>query len=295
VGNYASGDSYLAVGLDAVGGTIFLQAEWQSFRRDFGGVPPARGQELVPGAVFDPDRFNAVFRVGRLLHITNQQGNHFFVRITGTAPNQAAVSFAPPLGVGGPGVGGLAGGSEVAPLSRIRYMVTNFDGPGDWDALLPASGQAETQQDARGLANAFLVRQELDGNNNVMTDAQGGRLERIVLEYVANVDYRFVLDLALPGMPPQLLEGGGENGQINNLLGDVRLGMVPQPQALRSVIVSLSARTPEQDPRFAWVEGAQGNPATGLAPTRYRVNPDLPGAARVRTLRSEIQLPNVAP
>jgi hypothetical protein len=59
----------------------------------------------------------------------------------------------------------------------------------------------------------------------------------------------------------------------------------------------LAARTAEQDPRFPWVDAAAGDPATGTPPTRYRVvstDSEFQGAARVRSLRSEIFVPNVA-
>ncbi|MGB0679626.1 MAG: hypothetical protein ACPGUV_08200, partial [Polyangiales bacterium] len=55
-----------------------------------------------------------------------------------------------------------------------------------------------------------------------------------------------------------------------------------------AVVITLSARTPEQDPRFAWVARADGDPLL-----RYRVNPELPGAARVRSLTSEVTLTNI--
>jgi prepilin-type N-terminal cleavage/methylation domain-containing protein len=292
-GNYATSDAYLVAGLTD-GMTVQLQSTWQSFRRDFGGALP--GQEMM-GVQFDPNRFNAVFLPGRLLHLTNQLGNHFFLQITGTDPTQGRIRFQPGLTLGTPCVGGLADGGIVAPLSRIEYVVEDLTADGRGRELLPANQQQAGAQDARGLANAQLIRRELSNvmNRTSMTDVQGNVFERVLLEYVANVSYRFVIDMAPPGQPPQLVVGGAENPQVVQRLGPVQGNMAAMPQQVRSVIVTLSARTPEQDPRFAWVPGAAGNPAQGIAPTRYRVNPALPGAARVRTLTSEIFLPNVAP
>lgn len=291
-GNYATSDGYLATGLDAGGTSLRLQSRWQSFRRDFGGALP--GQELVDGAEFDAELFTAVFRQGRVLHLTNQLGNHFFVPIAGADAN-ARVNLQTALPVGGQCVGGLADGALVAPLSRIEYAVRDLTAEATGSALLPADGARAEEGDVRGLANAQLIRREVDADGNVMLDENGFPLERIVLEYVANVSYRFVMNQAPPGQPPDLIVGGAEHPQIVQWLDDVRTSAVPQPQRLRSVIVTLSARTAEQDPRFPWVPDAAGDPARGIAPTRYRVNTNLPGAARVRTLTSEIFLPNVQP
>jgi hypothetical protein len=293
-GNYSTGDSYLAQGLSAAGNAVFLQTEWQNVRRDFGGG----GQQILPPVQVAPNRLAAVFLPGRRLHITSQQGNHFFVPIQGTqaGPGLALVNLAISLPPGGTCVVGLLAGAEVAPVSSIRYRVMDLTGgaAGEFQALLPADGQVAGPQDPRGLTNSLLVREELDGNGNVL-NVGGVPLRRVVLEYVANLDFRFVLNTALPGMPPQIVTGGGDNPQVVQLLGNVNNNPGARPETVRSVIVSLSARTAEQDPRFPWDPTGAGNPLLGLAPTRYRANPNLPGAARVRTLRTEVFLPNLIP
>jgi prepilin-type N-terminal cleavage/methylation domain-containing protein len=290
-GNYATGDSYLAQGLGAAGNEMFLQTEWQNVRRDFG----EGGQQILPPVQVNPDRLAAAFRPGRLLHITSQQGNHFFMPIAGAqgGTGRATVRLVGALPPGGTCVVGLLAGAEVAPISRIRYQVIGMDGA--FQALLPADGQVAGPQDPRGLTNALLVREEIGGVGNVLNDGNGAPLRRVVLEYVANLDFRFVLNTALPGMPPQIVTGGGENPVVVGALADLNTSPAATPHMVRSVIVTLSARTAEQDPRFPWDPTGAGNPLLGIAPTRYRANQSLPGASRVRTLRTEIFLPNLIP
>ncbi|MFW6050784.1 MAG: PilW family protein [Myxococcota bacterium] len=286
VGNYATADSYLAIGLDAGGGAVLLQPTWHGFRRDF----------TDDDGTVDADRFDAVFRPGRMLHIQTLQGQHFFVDITGTSPPEGRVSFSPNLPIGGDCPGGLADGAIVAPLSRIEYRVVDLTAGDEGSALLPASGNRVTAGDSyRGEAASQLVRREIDWDGNVLTDDAGGRFERIVLEHVAMVDYQFMVDDAAgAGVPPNLILE--RDAVAQNRLANVTDNAGAEPQDVRSILVSLSARTPEQDPRFPWVEGAEGNPALGIAPTRYKVRPgaDFDGAARVRTMRTEVFVPNVA-
>lgn len=268
-GNYATGDSYFSAGVSANGGTIFLQQNWQNFRRDF-GIPPDVGN---PNLV-DPDRFDAAFSPSRYLHVTTQNGNHFFAPITGADPAAPSVTIGTPLPTGGFCLGGLGVGAIVAPLSQVRYSVQ--------DLLAGTAFAADPETAAaRGLVGPQLVREELDFAGNAIAGTQ-----RIVLEYVASISYSFVFDTQLtPGMPPTLVEATDAAAEAI---------FAARPEQVRSVIVTLAARTPEIDPRFAWVAEAAGNLANGVPPTRYRPNSDLPGAARVRSMRTEIFLTNVA-
>jgi hypothetical protein len=62
------------------------------------------------------------------------------------------------------------------------------------------------------------------------------------------------------------------------------------PQRIRSILVRLSIRDRTQDPAFGWVPRA----ASTLPLSRFRVFGDRLGAARVRTLTTEVVLPNLA-
>ncbi len=283
VGNYATGDSYLATGVDGSGGRIFLQRQWQAFRRDF-GVVAGTGSAEYP---FDPLRFSDVFQPGRFLHIFTQQNQHFFVRITGVEPERAAISFTPTLPIGSACVGGLADGALVAPLVRLEYTVMDLAADGVLGARLrPVGGRVLPAGDTLGRSSVQLVRREV-AFDGAATPQRG--TERIVLDYAAFADYRFVVDQeSTTGRPPnlQVLAGPVAQNYIQN-----------NPEDVRSVIVTLAARTADQDPRFPWVPAGAGNPALGIPPTRYRVHAGVggfQGAARVRALRSEVVLPNLA-
>jgi prepilin-type N-terminal cleavage/methylation domain-containing protein len=281
-GNYLTAGEYLAIGLvNSTGNQIRLQRDWQAFQQEFG---------VFGGGSYDADHFEEVFSAGRMLHITTRQGYHFFVRITGSTGSSATISFTPGIGPGsgvaGHCIGGLADGATVAPLSRIEYRVEDLTNTDEGSSLAPTGG-AVTDPDAdfRGQIGTQLTRREIRFDN---TD-QVGNNERIVLEYVAGIEYGLVVDNeTVDGNPPDLdfLRGGAaETFTTNN------------PQRVRGVRVMLSARTPEQSPRFPWVASAAGNPANGVPPTRYRVvdpNNEFEGAARVRTMRAEILLPNLA-
>ena len=265
VGNYATGDAYFVNTLDNTGGAAFLQREWQGFRRDFG----------IVGVDFDDEAFNDVFRPERMLHLQTLQGNHFFVGIQSATGINAQVRFDRPIGVGGTCVGGLAGGALVAPLSMIEYRVVDPDVTPELAAI--RSPAPEAVQQATGRQNAVLIRREL----NPQTGALIPGTTRVVLEYVANFDLGFVFDDEVrPGLRPNLVrrDDAAAEGQI-----DI------SPHHVRSVIVDLAARTAGEDERFPYV--ARG-PNEAL--TRYEVNPAVTGAARVRSLETEIVLPNLA-
>ncbi len=264
VGNYMTGGAYFARGLNSVGSAIFLQTDWQGFRRDFG----------IVGSTFNATTFQEVFLPGRMLHIRTLENNHFFVTITGVNAASQSISFQPGLGVGGNCVGGLAAGAVVAPLARIEYAVVDPRVDANLSNLVSPAPAA--LRDAKGLIPAVLVRRELNFNN----DNPIAGSERIVLEYAANIDFQFMFDDQVTvGGPPNLVRRFGQAAQDEL---DIR------PHHLRTVFASLSARGAAQDPRFIWVARGAGDPLT-----RYRANAALPGAARVRTLRTEIALPNL--
>lgn len=265
VGNYASNDAYFVRSFSATGSRVFLQQEWQGFRRDFG----------VAGIDFSPETFNEVFLPGRMLHIQTPQGMHFFVTIVSADPTNGAVDFTPGVGIGGPCVSGLGGGALVAPLSRMEYAVVDPRLDPELAALRSTTPAAVEL--ATGRIPSVLVRREIQFNSdNVLPGTT-----RVVLEYVSEFELAGVFDDTLnPGDPPNLVPRIGAAAA-----DEFRL----RPHHARTVGVLLSARTADQDDRFPFVARAPGQPLT-----RYQVNPALPGAARVRSASAEILLPNFA-
>jgi len=268
-GNFATSDEYLSGGVSADGRTVFLQTRWQSFRRSF-GVP------------FDPQAFLAVFQPNRLLHIVNQQNNHFFVRITGADAANRSVTFAPGIPVGGLCVGGIGAGARVAPLMRLEYLVMDL-------SALPAGARfatADPNEDFLGTTPHHLVRREIQfGPIGAPVAVPIAGSERVVLEYAVRSDFDFWLDMEpTPGLPPNL----------QRFLGNVaEAQIVATPHRVRSVIATLAARTPDQNPRFGW-PGPRANEDDPFTHFTLR-DPPVVGApsSRVRSLRAEIAVPNL--
>ena len=93
------------------------------------------------------------------------------------------------------------------------------------------------------------------------------------------------------GVPAMRTLGFGDTA-IETLAGSVSaLGASTAfPQRIRSIIVRLSVRDRDQDPSFGWVPRVAATDPL----TRLRVFSDRPGAARVRTVTTEVALPNLA-
>ncbi|MBX3248950.1 MAG: prepilin-type N-terminal cleavage/methylation domain-containing protein [Myxococcales bacterium] len=289
-GNYATSDVYLVSTLQATGQGAFLQAGWHGFQRDFTQWGPTELLATGPLAarVTDAERFQAAFRTGRMVHIETMQGNHFYQRITGVTPagTLPLVNFAPGMSVGGVCVGGLADGAMIAPLSRIEYIVLDPRDEPSLQALLQVGSDAALDR-ATGRTNAVLVRRELD----FVTGAPIAGSTRVILEHVAEVDYEFIFDQqTAPGVVPNLQRVDGP--QSANLLANLNTNPAAVPHRVRSVILRLSARTAAEESSFPFVPRASREEPL----TRYDVNGDGAGrpAARVRTVETEIFLPNVA-
>ena len=263
IASYDTADRFLLDSIGIGGNTLTFQTSWQGFRRSFG----------VAGVDYSADAFEAVFRVQRLLHIETPAGHHFFVRILSSDGASGTVTFTPSLAtsLGTPCIAGVGRGSTVFALSRIEYAVVDPQTVGYLSPLVPTNPQAGNL----GLTPSVLVRREIRFTNATPIN----RTERLVMEYAANFVIQGVFNTqAVPNAPPIWTRNNSLATQ-NSLGGNAG--------ALRTLDVTLSARTAEQDPRFPWVA-----PQVGAPLGRYRVNPALPGAARVRTMRQEIHLPN---
>jgi type II secretory pathway pseudopilin PulG len=264
VGNFATADSYYATGINSTGDQITLQRSWQGFRRSFFSKT---------NSMYDPTAFSAVFRPGRMLHISTAQGTHLFVQITDANPATASINFTPSLPPGGACVGGLADGAMVSPLVRIEYLITDLGG--SFKPLNSTVVGTPTQ----------LVRRE------ILFDAAGTPVlgtERAIAEFAVDFNLNFILDDELViNEPPVLNRYTGTAAA--NLMADVNTNPAAAPHRIRSILYSVSVRTPEQDGRFKFVTRQTGAPLT-----RYRADPQLPGSARVRTVVGEVFLANVA-
>lgn len=262
-GNYITSDAYLATGLSGTGDTLFLQRNWQAFRRTFGAADLGE---------FDEEAFNDVFREGRFVHIETRQGKHFFSRVVGTIASQAAVRINPALPIGGHCVVGLADGATIAPLTRVEYRVVDPSTVSELSRL--ASGS-----EAIGVNGPVLMRQELEiGSATAIPNTQ-----RVVAEYVAHFDVDFVLDDAVAtGAAPALV-------LYEDADAEDELAPTANPHHVRSAIVNLWVRSSREDPRFVVTD-----PSLSTRLPAFDVDPTVPGAARVRRATAEVFMPNVA-
>jgi prepilin-type N-terminal cleavage/methylation domain-containing protein len=270
VGNYATGDQYLVRTIDTTGTQVFLQTDWLAFRRSFVVMDGST-------ATVDTQRFQDVFRPGRMLHIETRNGFHYYMEITGATINGsgtvATISISPGVGVDNPCLEGLGRGALVSPLSEVEYFIGRPDAA---SALSPRSNAVTGP-------NTILYRRELD-----MRD--GGELpgtRRPVLEFAIDFDLDFIVDRNLtPANPPniQRLDGAAAEPIVRSNAWQVR-----------GVVASLAARTPGQDARFPWPDDWAGGRPSNAPLNRFKVFPGQDGAARVRQLTTEITMPNMVP
>ena len=233
------------------------------------------------------------FQTGSILHIETPEGRHFFRSVfdkTGNTQDEIRITVTPVLPVGTACLPGAAGGSMVAPLQWVEYALVNpfdqtevgadfFDFDGmfyiDLDPTNPAFNlKNTTAADLRESPNIVLVRRILDsttGNVRPLTT-------QVIAEFVSNFRVSFVLDddSGTTNVPDLLdpISGSGAVNKINT-----------EPQKVRSVIIDLGIRNPLEDPDFEKIAGGD---------TRFQVDEDQKGAARVRNLRIEIPVMNVA-
>jgi hypothetical protein len=85
-------------------------------------------------------------------------------------------------------------------------------------------------------------------------------------------DRRIVIGVPIGASPPPL------DGSVN-----------AHPENLRSAIIKISVRTADEDTEFPFLMRAPGDPLH-----RYELNPVTAGATHVRTLVTEVKLPNIA-
>ena len=254
MGNFDTGDVYLV--RDYEGLTINLQTNWQGFRRSFMATPT--------GATIDTVLFAQVFAPGRFVLVSHPTGGRVFAPINGASADATGTFATITLGAVLPPCFNVCLGCTIAPVSGIQYVITNAAAP--FVALNPTITGA----------NTVLIRQEI----NLATGQPIAGTARTILEWAIDFDADLFVDTAPgPGIPAIALRDDGAASAAG----------AGAPASIRSVAISLSARTPEQDDRFPFIARAPGAPLT-----RFRAFTDRSGASRVRTERAEIMLPSVA-
>ena len=230
------------------------------------------------------------FQTGSILHIETPEGRHFFRSVfgkTGNTENEIRLTVTPSLPVGTACLPGAAGGSTVAPLQWVEYAIVDpfepsqvgndfFDFDGMFFIDLSDTSDIATQlrnadEDTfRESPNRILVRRILDS----VTGNVRPQTTQVIAEFVTNFQVSFLIDNnSGTGLAPNL-QATSDPNTING-----------SPQQVRSVVIDLGIRSPLEDPNV------EPNPDGG---TRFNVSNAQKGAARVRNIRIEVPVMNVA-
>jgi len=269
--NYETSSEYPGVSMVSPG-TISLGANWHAFRRDF-----TNWYNPVPALATDADALQRAFAVGRLVRLRLSTNLYHFAQVTrvtipaAAAPEAITIDIAPQLPAD---CQAAAATAWIAPVSAIRYTVRD---------ATANSLDVERFTGANGLM-AQLVREEVaptDKRTPLLFGANAQPNRRAILDYVVGFNLWFTMNGAAGGIGVRDTYAVGPGT-------DTALTVNANPERIRSVIIDLAVRTPEQDPTFPWdVDNCAGMRC-------YRVFADRPGSARVRRARAEVFVPNIA-
>lgn len=248
------------------------------------------------------------FQSGSVLHIETPEGRHFFRPAYGkgsNVQNQIRLTIQDKLPIGTACLPGAAEGATIAPLQWVEYAVIDPFSPADpvnagnsidfmnfgtmfGDA--PISDPSHPGHAAQALTSAaladgknhrVLVRRILDGK----TGAVKTNSTQVVAEFVTHFEVSFMLDAnsgqTTGASPPTLgiSKGSTAESAVNG-----------NPERVRTVIIDLGIRSPLEDSTLEY----NGDTDAGVVPTRFEIDKDAKGSARVRHLRIEVPVMSVA-
>jgi prepilin-type N-terminal cleavage/methylation domain-containing protein len=234
------------------------------------------------------------FQSSSVLHVETPEGRHFFRSVIGKAgntQNEVRIQINPALPIGTACLPGAAENSTIAPLQWVEYAVVDpfdtnevgadfmdFDGVFYIDLSDTSSPSYQLQgtsaSDLLESPNRVLVRRVIDSTTgNVRPNST-----QVIAEFVTNFAVSFLVDnnsgtATAPSLALEDRSTGAETDINNN------------PEQVRSVIIELGIRNPLEDPDI---------PFQSDAGTRFEVDPNQAGSARVRNLRIEIPVMDVA-
>ena len=309
-------DQLLVQSVSVNGEVIVLQTGNQAYRRTFSwgqaAGPFTSGSEptYLTGALDWDSAWSSetaswkgiaqkgarAFQSGSVLHIETPEGRHFFRSVFGKQGNtqdevRLALQSGKGLPVGTACLPGAAEGATIAPLQWIEYAIVDpfdastvgsdfmdFEGMFfiDLDPSNPASALKDAGASNFEAPNRMLVRRSLDSSSgNVRLNST-----QVVAEFVSSFRVKFLLDTdsgqATPSISANPVYGTSGAASVN-----------ANPEQVRAVIIELGIRTPVEDPSIDYS-------AIGDAGTRFDVDDGTKGAARVRHMRIEIPVMNVA-
>jgi hypothetical protein len=277
-GNYATTEGYLQLNTPGLPlNQVQLSPTRGAFQRSFFTLPPAG-----PPAVYNPVAFREAFRMNRWVRVESN-GRFFFRRIAanpvagdGTMANPPTLTLDQVL----PACYDPAS-AIVAPVAMIQYRLDPIDGT----PVTPVElRQLNPQTVSLGAARAALVRREL----NLGDGSEVAQASSVVLDNVVELQVNAIVDTTLPG--PAAVPAFTFVDSTTPVT--VQQAATLNPEQLRTLIVTLSVRTPEAEriPRL-FNRALLRDP---LLTFRSDNNPLSANffVSRVRTLRSEIFLAN---
>jgi len=269
IGNYATSNEYPGIvgggpGQSVITLTVNPITTWHSILTDFGWDGDGVATSIVNQALVQ----RAFPRNGLIRLETTGGLRHYATLSTAAvvAGNTISMTFAPPV----PNACDMTGG-RVAPLQVIRY-----------GAALTAAGDTGVASDRATGQIARLMRTQRMPID--MSFELQGSVSRVVLEYLAAFNLAFTMTPATGNGNPDFYAIGNSPDRTEDALR-----VNADPDRIRSITVALSVRAPSTDPGMRFFNCAnlqcfQISPEAGVGGP----------AARVRTLRAEIFLPNVA-
>lgn len=289
--NYATSDEYPVRRVLGNANQVRLQHGFYEFQRDFTAWSSNDVTTFDAGAFRDAFVPGEAGQVGRAVRIHLPSRRYVFGTIAQvidpTAATPVTVQLTNPID---PDCLGDLNGASIAPLSAVRYQVRNAPAAGDEARRFEGSGPM-----------AQLVRSEVNPINKMAALQVPGSnpaafMERAVLDYVVAFNLEFTMSNANLG-------GGQADAYVVGAMtvdDSLSAGSVnANPERIRAVTIELAVRTPEQDGEFAHGNLRAVTPdyfdeALCANLRCFQVFTDRPGAARVRSLRAEVFVPNVA-
>jgi hypothetical protein len=132
-----------------------------------------------------------------------------------------------------------------------------------------------TKSDLLESPNVVLVRRVLNASTgNVLPNTT-----QVIAEFVSNFEVSFIVDTNSGNAGAPTLDALTRTEATTSINGN--------PERVRSVIIDLGIRSPLEDPSIEYGSNTD-------AGTRFEVNKDQTGSARVRKMRIEIPVMNVA-
>ncbi|HET8936003.1 MAG TPA: prepilin-type N-terminal cleavage/methylation domain-containing protein [Polyangiales bacterium] len=202
--------------------------------------------------------FQAAFPDDRLVRLHAQNGMFFYSRISSTTCVGGLTSAATITLKDAVPIGCNMNGGWIAPVNTMFYRAVNAEGVED-DMLKRnvVLRRSEVMPSARGTLLTATV-----GSDKIYVD------DRALLDYVV----RFSVDFF-----------GAFNGPAVSHVAMTQAEWQSNPQRIRGVLLDVAVRTPQQETDFT----------ADVPSAAFRLYQGL-GAARVRRLRAELLLPNVA-